>query len=88
MYFSEPLPVTPSASTGGAEPSVSAPVCPSDFGLQQFEEQFVHRHPPVLFDAAEVLDSPRRRLTEKREGHDQLAGPPGVLGVVGGFVVL
>lgn len=60
----------------------------SGFGLQQFEEQFVHGHPSVLFDAAEVLDGPRRRLTEKREGHDQLAGPPEVLGVAGGFVVL
>lgn len=60
----------------------------SGFGLQQFEEQFVHGHPAVLFDAAEVLDGTCGRLAEEREGHDQFAGPPGVLWVVGGLVVL
>lgn len=63
-------------------------VCGSGFSFQQFQEQFVHGHPSVLLDAAEVLDGPRRRLTEKREGHDQLAGPPGVLGVAGALIVL
>lgn len=60
----------------------------SHFGLQELEEQFVHRHAAVLFDAAEVLDRTGSRLTEEREGHDQFAGPPGVLWVVGDFVVL
>lgn len=60
----------------------------SGFGLQQFEEQFVHRHTAVLFDAAEVLDSTSSCLTEEREGHDQFAGPPRILWVVGDLVVL
>lgn len=60
----------------------------SGFGLEQFEEQFVHGHAAVLFDAAEVLDGTSGRLTEEREGHDQFAGPPRVLRVVGDLVVL
>lgn len=60
----------------------------SGFGLQEFEEQFVHRHAAVLLDAAEVLDGSSSCLTQKREGHDQFAGPPRVAGVAGGLVVL
>lgn len=48
----------------------------------------MHGHTAVLFDAAEVLDRPRGRLTEERQGHDQFAGAPSVIRVVGGFVVL
>lgn len=48
----------------------------------------MHGHAAVLFDAAEVLDGPSRRLTQQREGHDEFAGPPGVLWVVAGLVVL
>lgn len=82
MDFFQRLPVR---VTGGADPS---PVRRSDLGLQQFEEEFVHGHPSVLLDAAEVLDGPRRRLTEERQRHDQLASPPGVLGVLGALMVL
>lgn len=60
----------------------------SGFGLQKFEEQFVHRHAAVLFDAAEVLDRTGSCLTEEREGHDQFAGSPRVVWVVGDFIVL
>lgn len=60
----------------------------SGLGLQELQEEFVHGHTAVLFDAAEVLDSPSRRLTQEREGHDEFAGPPGVLRVVAGLVVL
>lgn len=60
----------------------------SGFGLQQFEKKFVHRHTAVLFDTAEVLDSPCGCLTEEREGHDQFASPPWILWVVGDLIVL
>lgn len=60
----------------------------SGLGLQELQEEFVHGHTAVLFDAAEVLDGPSRRLTQEREGHDEFAGPPGVLRVVAGLVVL
>lgn len=60
----------------------------SGFSLQQFKEQFVHRHAAVLFDAAEVLHSTSSRLTEERKGHDQFASSPRVLWVVGDLVVL
>lgn len=88
LSVSQLLPARVLVEPNRRAPSLPPPMRGSGFGLQQFEEQFVHGHPSVLFDAAEVLDGPRRRLTEKREGHDQLAGPPGVLGVAGGFVVL
>lgn len=48
----------------------------------------MHGHAAVLFDAAEVLDGPSRRLAEEGEGHDQLAGPPGVLRAAAGLVLL
>lgn len=48
----------------------------------------MHGHAAVLFDAAEVLDGASGRLTEEREGHDQFAGAPRVLWVVGALVVL
>lgn len=60
----------------------------SGFGLQKFKEQFVHRHAAVLFDAAEVLDGAGGCLAEERQGHDQLAGSPRVVRVVGDLIVL
>lgn len=48
----------------------------------------MHGHTAVLFNAAEMLDGPSRRLTQEREGHDEFAGPPGVLWVVAKLVVL
>lgn len=48
----------------------------------------MHRHAAVLFDAAEVLYGTSSRLTEEREGHDEFAGPPRVLWMVGGLIVL
>lgn len=60
----------------------------SGLGLQQFKEQFVHRHTAVLFDAAEVLDGTRCRLTQERESHDEFAGTPWVLWMLGGLVIL
>ncbi|TNN61597.1 hypothetical protein EYF80_028209 [Liparis tanakae] len=61
---------------------------PVSRGCGGFEEQFVHGHAAVLLDAAEVLHGASRRLAEEGEGHDQLAGPPGVLRVVGALVLL
>lgn len=61
------LPVT---HCGGSGSSLGQSELGSGLGLQQFEEQFVHGHTAVLFDAAEVLDSASGRLTEEREGHD------------------
>ena len=66
----------------------SLSVLGSGFGLQQFEEQFVHRHAAILFDAAEVLDGTGGRLTEEGQGHDQFAGAARVLWVVAALVVL
>lgn len=66
----------------------SRSVAGSGFGLQQFKEQFVHGHAAVLLDAAEVLDGASGRLTEEGEVHDQFAGTPRVLRVVGGLVIL
>lgn len=92
-YPSLPVTLTPTSACvcvrwgGGGE--ANGCLCRgSGFGLQEFEEQFVHGHAAVLLDAAEVLDGAGGRLAEEGEGHDQFAGPAGVLRVVGGLVVL
>lgn len=84
------LPLILTSVAGGEDEAnlVSVSRSLSGFGLQQFKEQFVHRHAAVLFDAAEVLHGSGGRLTQEGEGHDQFAGPPRVLWVVGGLVVL
>lgn len=60
----------------------------SDLGLQQLQEEFVHRDFAVLLDAVEVLHGLGRRLPEQGQGHEQLAGPARVLAVLAGLVVL
>lgn len=69
--------------------AVRSSVLPSsDLGLQQLQEEFVHWDFAVLLDAVEVLHSFGGGLAEEGEGHEQLAGPAGILLVLGSLVVL
>lgn len=60
----------------------------SHLGFQKLQEEFVHGNFAVLLDAVEVLHSLGGDLTEKRERHEQLPCPTGILLVLRSLVVL
>ena len=61
---------------------------PSDLGLQHLQEEFVHGHLALQFDAVEVLYRLGGRLPEQGQRQQQLARPPRLLVALAQLVVL
>lgn len=71
-------------------PQAGVSLCagPSDLGLQHLQEEFVHGHLALQFDAVEVLHRLGGRLPQQGQRQQQLARPPWLFVALAQLVVL